>query len=165
MLVKDYIRKHGDAHFESVLTDKGNQKIKYPNWIITDMRFPNELKAIRQRGGITIRVNRGIKKTSKEWQELYPDIVVLDPDGWNRDERYDFEWSKELITLQEYKNKVMRSTCKFKVRFEKYFKQKEHPSEIALDYVSNWNYVINNDTTIEDLILKVKDILIQAKII
>lgn len=30
----------------------------YPNWIITDVRFPNELQAIKDRGGITIRVNR-----------------------------------------------------------------------------------------------------------
>jgi hypothetical protein len=29
-----------------------------PNWIITDLRFPNELEAIKSRGGITIRVNR-----------------------------------------------------------------------------------------------------------
>jgi len=29
-----------------------------PNWIFTDMRFPNELEAIKSRGGITIRVNR-----------------------------------------------------------------------------------------------------------
>jgi hypothetical protein len=31
---------------------------KYPNWIITDCRFPNEVKAIKDRGGIVIRVNR-----------------------------------------------------------------------------------------------------------
>lgn len=36
----------------------GLQTLKYPNWIITDMRFPNELEAIKKRGGITIRVNR-----------------------------------------------------------------------------------------------------------
>ena len=30
----------------------------FPNWIITDMRFPNEMEAIKKRGGITIRVNR-----------------------------------------------------------------------------------------------------------
>ena len=30
----------------------------YPNWIITDMRFPNEMEAIVKRGGITIRVIR-----------------------------------------------------------------------------------------------------------
>ena len=30
----------------------------YPNWIITDCRFPNELEAVKKEGGITIRVNR-----------------------------------------------------------------------------------------------------------
>jgi len=30
----------------------------YPNWIITDVRFPNEADAIRARGGVVIRVNR-----------------------------------------------------------------------------------------------------------
>ena len=30
----------------------------YPNFIITDTRFPNELEAVKKRGGITIRVNR-----------------------------------------------------------------------------------------------------------
>lgn len=32
----------------------------YPNWIITDTRFPNELKAVHDRVGISIRVNRPI---------------------------------------------------------------------------------------------------------
>jgi hypothetical protein len=30
----------------------------YPNWIITDTRFPNEMEAVKDKGGITIRVNR-----------------------------------------------------------------------------------------------------------
>lgn len=29
----------------------------YPNWIITDVRFPNELKTIEDRGGLVIRIN------------------------------------------------------------------------------------------------------------
>ena len=33
-------------------------RLIYPNWIITDCRFPNELDAVKKRGGITIRVNR-----------------------------------------------------------------------------------------------------------
>ena len=37
----------------------GNETLgAYPNWIITDMRFPNELDAVILREGITIRVNR-----------------------------------------------------------------------------------------------------------
>lgn len=31
---------------------------EYPNWIITDMRFPNEMDAVKKRKGITIRVVR-----------------------------------------------------------------------------------------------------------
>lgn len=30
----------------------------YPNWIITDTRFPNELQAVKDKGGINIRINR-----------------------------------------------------------------------------------------------------------
>ena len=30
----------------------------FPNWIITDVRFPNEAQAIKDRGGILIRINR-----------------------------------------------------------------------------------------------------------
>lgn len=40
-------------------------KSLYPNWITTDMRFPNELKAVKDRGGITIRVNRNKTKIVK----------------------------------------------------------------------------------------------------
>lgn len=29
-----------------------------PNWIITDLRFPNEYEAVKQRGGICVRVER-----------------------------------------------------------------------------------------------------------
>jgi hypothetical protein len=32
--------------------------VKFPNWIISDVRFPNEAKAIKDRQGIVIRVHR-----------------------------------------------------------------------------------------------------------
>ncbi|HOO68370.1 MAG TPA: hypothetical protein PLC53_03285 [Bacilli bacterium] len=31
---------------------------EYPNWVITDVRFPNEVKAIKDKGGIVIRVDK-----------------------------------------------------------------------------------------------------------
>lgn len=49
------------------------------------------------------------KKSSREWQKLYPQIKVLDPDGWDRN-NFDSSWN-ELITLEEYNNRVIRSTC------------------------------------------------------
>lgn len=36
----------------------------YPNWIITDMRYINEFRAVKDRGGITIRVNRNTEESS-----------------------------------------------------------------------------------------------------
>ena len=39
--------------------NEGNStKDDFPNWIITDLRFPNEFEAIRKAGGICIRVER-----------------------------------------------------------------------------------------------------------
>jgi hypothetical protein len=77
----------------------------YPNWIITDMRFENELEAIVRRKGITIRVVRP--------------------------------------------GRTLTGT---------------HPSEIALDGFI-MHYEIINAGTIEDLIERVREILIKENII
>ena len=37
--------------------------------------------------------------------------------------------------------------------------QQQHKSEIALDNYNNWDYIIKNNGTIEDLKLKIIDIL------
>ena len=74
------------------------------NWIITDMRFPNELEAVKDRGGITIRVVR--------------------------------------------QGTILGT----------------HPSETALDG-HTMHYEIINNGTIEDLIEKVRTILIKENII
>jgi hypothetical protein len=51
---------------------------EYPNWIITDTRFPNEAKAIKDKGGIVIRVVRG---------EASPTVHVSETalDSWDFD--------------------------------------------------------------------------------
>ncbi len=85
----------------------------YPNWIITDMRFQNELKAVKDKGSISIRVNRPISD---------------------------------------------------KIKFKEIGKLIEHESETALD-TATFDYEINNSGTIEDLIDKVKQILIKEKLI
>jgi hypothetical protein len=49
---------------------------EYPNWIITDLRFPNEYEAIKSREGITIRVVRPDDK--KVSSDLHPSETALD---------------------------------------------------------------------------------------
>ena len=92
---------------------KENEKV-----IITDLRFPNEVKAVKDRGGITIRINR-------------PDFV------------------ENALTGEKFPVKV--------------YKQ-EHESETALDNYK-FDYEIQNDGTIAELIDKVEVILKQEKII
>ena len=89
------------------------------NWIITDTRFPNEYKAIKDKGGICIKITRKVR-------EFIPGFIT------------------------EY-NPLLDG--------------KEHESETALDYISDWDYVINNDGTIEELVEKVRTILVNEKII
>ena len=43
------------------------------NWLIADVRFPNEAKAIRDKGGIVIRVER-----PGEYKDLHPSETALD---------------------------------------------------------------------------------------
>ena len=85
----------------------------YPNWIITDMRFPNELEAVKKRGGITIRVER--------FEQISTNIRVHGTGV-------------------------------------------PHESETALDN-AEFDYVIENNSSIEDLIHTVSLILKREKII
>lgn len=83
---------------------------EWPNWIITDCRFPNELEAVKNRKGLTIKVIRDSGNT-------------------------------------------IGTT---------------HASETALDYYTNWDYVVDNNGTLEELkaqilsILQKEDLLIYA---
>lgn len=100
----------------SVAEEDVSLEKEYPNWIITDMRFPNEMEAIVARGGITIRVVR--------------------PHGY-----------------------INPHTGEYKEMPLSY-----HSSETALDD-AEFDYEILNDGTIEDLIEKVRTILIKENII
>jgi hypothetical protein len=95
---------------------------KFPKWIITDMRFPNELEAVKSRKGITIRINRTKPLSEK---------VAMTADG-----------GKSSVQMVE-------------TDFS------SHPSETALDN-ANFDYVIENNGTIGELIVKVEEILTHA---
>lgn len=81
------------------------------NWIITDCRFLNEAKAVKDRDGIMIRVNRPHYGTS-------------------------------MVDLAN-----------------------AHESELALDTYEHFNYIIDNDGIIEDLAVKIKEILLKERML
>lgn len=63
-----------------------------------------------------------IKKTSEEWQSIFPDPKVLDPDGWDR-KNYDYSWKEEKITLEEYETRRSLSTCVYSIITERMFEK------------------------------------------
>jgi hypothetical protein len=56
-----------------------------PNWIITDMRFPNEMEAVVEREGITIRVVRDNGTRALSDMNNHPSEISLD------DSKFDYE--------------------------------------------------------------------------
>jgi hypothetical protein len=99
----------------------GNTTVEsFPNWIITDLRFPNEMQAVKDRGGITIRVNNPYIRYS------------------------DGSYRAKSKMMGDFDNK--------------------HPSETALDN-AEFDYTIENNGTIEDLVEKVRVILTKEKLI
>jgi hypothetical protein len=65
---------------DAIEEDEVSLKKKYPNWIITDMRFPNELEAVIKKGGITIRVVRPAFMIDGKAivKDLHPSETALD---------------------------------------------------------------------------------------
>lgn len=115
----------------------------FPNWIITDTRFPNEAKAIKDRDGILIRVNRPLK----QW-----DRTCLDC-------KKGFMFEDTKITQGK------ACPCCGSINYAGVLYQySDHPSESSLDN-HKFDYVIDNNGTIEELIEKVRLILIERKII
>ena len=172
-LLKDY------TPYTQEYIGHGDHVVNEVNWIVTDVRFPNEAKAIQDRDGILIRVNRN-KRTSDRWQEMFPAVKVLDPDGWDRrPEHYQYSWFEQYITLDQYKDKVSASTCHFDystlsdqdkhlpyyLKFEKLFTLDEHESETALDNYPYFDAVLSNDGPSADLSKEVQQALISLNVL
>jgi hypothetical protein len=69
---------HEDVWVNALFADyRGPKMSEYnpSNWIITDMRFPNELEAVVERKGITIRVVRPKIESVVDKMRPYSDLV------------------------------------------------------------------------------------------
>ncbi len=99
----EYLTKNGHSNEYKTLNEQFFKSLS--NWIITDVRFFNEAKAIKDREGILIRVDR---------------------DSDSKD---------------------------------------SHVSENELITYKNWNYVIDNNYSLAELILRVKQIMFKEGII
>jgi hypothetical protein len=77
-LMSDYVIID-DNLLEGEVRKVREEDLIYPNWIITDTRFPNEAEAIRKKHGILIRVERpGVKPINNHPSEVSLDKYNFD---------------------------------------------------------------------------------------
>lgn len=85
-------------------TDEGKHDPlqEFPNWIITDTRFPNEAQAIKDKGGIVIRVDRpGVKPINDHPSEVGLDSWKFDYKIANVSDLKALTGTVEMILLKE----------------------------------------------------------------
>jgi hypothetical protein len=122
----------------------------YPNWVITDMRFPNEMDAVKERKGITIRVVR---------YKVGDKVYWTDPEGVS-------SGVYEISEVYEGFCSIYNVHSEAEVFYHeiKHHSEDLHASETGLDD-AEFDYEIINSGTIEDLVEKVREILIKENII
>jgi hypothetical protein len=86
---------HEDAWVLALFSDYTRSQ----NWVITDCRFPNEYKAIKDHGGIVVRLERGERQ-----QDVHPSESALDAfefDYWidNNGSKEDLRKKIEFLIL------------------------------------------------------------------
>ena len=104
----------------------------FPKWIITDVRFPNEAQAIKDRSGIIIRVNRPINLRFPNLWKLY-------------------------TSSNKFVNKAGKFLAWLSGHDKEMWEKLNHPSETALDDYE-FDHVIDNNGSIEELVEKVKQL-------
>lgn len=121
---------------------------KYPNWLITDCRFPNEADTVnKQQGGVTIRVNRPVED---RFPELYRHFI------------HDLESIPHILATKPTEGEFMRWLMAIDPEM---YDKLMHSSETSLDNYKDFTHTINNDGTFGELIEKVKKILVSEEII
>lgn len=140
---------HPNAHINALMSEYD----KEANWLITDYRFLNEGNAIEKFNGIKIRISR-----HKRFDDFaFWQLVANKLDIYNPNPDYSNEYARRLDldyddSTEEYIDK------------EDIHRGKEHESETALDNYIEFDYDIDNNGTIEELAIKIEEIIIDLKL-
>jgi hypothetical protein len=146
------LEKSGIEDYETVYHSK---------WIISDVRFLNQAHAIKDKNGFLVRIN-GFPKMKIEWasNKAHEDLVkkYTEDSLWEKNENDDLNYKEEI---QDEFNSLYDSYMECEIGFER---TDEPKSETDLDNYQMWDLVIENESSIDDLIEKVKSFLISKNI-
>jgi hypothetical protein len=118
MSVRDFLQRlgtdairdglHTNAWVNALMADykkidyNDDEQPEFPNWIITDTRFPNEAQAIKDAGGLVIRVDRpGVKPINNHPSEIGLDDWKFDYKIANVSDLKALTGTVETILLKE----------------------------------------------------------------
>lgn len=140
---------HPDLWVNSTFTNfKPNEDGVYPRWVISDVRFPNELEKVHQEGGLSVRLVR--YRLLSEWLDMY--AIELEDMG-------DYEDLKiSDVDFMEFMNELDSRSL------EEVSERINHPSETSLDG-HKFHFEIDNDGTIADLVNEIYEILVKVGVI
>ena len=118
MTVREFLQKigtdalrdglHNDVWVNALFADYKERYFgsnSMPNWIITDVRFPNEAQAVIDRGGIMVRINRTDKSRVNA---DHPSEIALDNwDGFH----YTIDNNGTLEDLKGHAEVILKLEC------------------------------------------------------
>ena len=109
-LMKDY---HGDKFGVNSRTKESIYAVDgLPNWIITDVRFPNEAKAIKDKEGVIVRINRLICPVCNNTENFHFDYLTHKADICNEcGTSLDTTKHSSEIALDDYKFDYVIENC------------------------------------------------------
>lgn len=120
------------------------------NWIITDVRFPNEVDAIKSKKGILLRVDRDVDYA------MYLEAVNQGKVNYS-----ELNSNQEPLSIEHFRRENLPAS--FKAKW--WNKPDTHESETILDDYDEWDYIIENNGTKERLYEKVIEFCVKFKLI
>lgn len=133
-------------------TDENGNLIAIPshnvsdNWVITDVRFPNEVQAIKDRGGIVISINRDMKyRYPKEWAEYVEALSAINSVSDN---------SADDPTEDDFMNYLSKFNTKLHAKLT-------HESETSLDAFIGFDWEVEATEGYEVLYEGIKEAIVE----
>ena len=134
---------HKNIHINSLFANYSEEK----NWCITDMRFVNEMAAVKKHKGFTVRIER-----------------LQTIDNWIQTMNLKIDFNKHLSLIKIVKNDFIDYIKDFEFEGKaEFMKKHNHLSETELDN-HIFDAIIYNDGTLDNFKVKIKKLLHDLKI-
>lgn len=161
-LATDAVREnlHPCSWINSTLSDYISKEF----WVITDTRFENEINAIRYKepNFLNIRVDRW--QSIEQWCKQYEGFVtfIKNPEEWLSDNKITSnDFLTQFLLSKSFNDCVEINEGRIKLLIDNLC----HESERQLDSYDKFDYHVRNEGSIGELIIKVREIMLERNLL